>query len=88
MYGDVNVEVWSLFPLSQPAKCSLVKNRTYNAQKPFGTPLIVEIIESQWFSTSSRSNSDVDTTAKIVAEKTIPLSIIILILTMVRAFCL
>jgi len=36
-----------------------------------------------WFSTSSRSNLDGETTAKIVADRELPLSIVIPILTVV-----
>jgi hypothetical protein len=37
-----------------------------------------------WFSTSIRSNIDAETTAKIAAERDVPLSIVILILCVVR----
>ena len=39
-----------------------------------------------WFSTTARSNVDAETTAKIGADHDIPLSIIILILTVVCPF--
>lgn len=41
------------------------------------------MIESQWFTTSSKGNADVETTAKIVEQKDLPLSIVILVVTAV-----
>ncbi|KAF9475807.1 hypothetical protein BDN70DRAFT_935557 [Pholiota conissans] len=61
-----------------------VEKREYNNQEPFGCDLIVDIIEAQWFSTTSRSNADAETSAKIAAEKDLPLTIIILAVTVIE----
>jgi hypothetical protein len=53
---------------------------------PFGSELMIEIIQSQWFPTSNRIKADADTTHRILEEKIIPLSIIFLTLTAVSTF--
>ena len=60
-----------------------LQKRTYNKSKPFSSHLIIDIIESVWFSTNARSNLDAETTTKMVADRDIPLSIILLILCVV-----
>jgi hypothetical protein len=55
---------------------------------PFGSTLIYEIIESQWFSTTSRSQADAGTTARIVRERDIPIPIVILVVISVRFSCI
>ncbi|KAF8873454.1 hypothetical protein CPB84DRAFT_1854013 [Gymnopilus junonius] len=57
------------------------KKRTYNKKKPFGSDLILEVVESQWFSSSSRSNADVETTTKIAEDREVPLSMVLLAIT-------
>ncbi|KAF8868748.1 hypothetical protein CPB84DRAFT_1857179 [Gymnopilus junonius] len=54
---------------------------TYNKKKPFGSDLILEVVESQWFSSSSRSNADVETTTKIAEDREVPLSMVLLAIT-------
>jgi len=45
---------------------------------------MVEIIQSQWFPSSSRIKGDAETTSRMLQQKTIPASMIFLSLTAVR----
>ena len=86
MYDDIDLEVW-IGTYSNPSFNLLLQKKTYDKSKPFSTHLIINIIESVWFTTNARSNLDVETTMRIFAEKDIPLSIILLILSMVIFLC-
>ncbi|KAF8958396.1 hypothetical protein BDZ97DRAFT_1762163 [Flammula alnicola] len=61
-----------------------LEKHTLDSRQPFGSDLIIEIIESQWFSISSRSNVDAETTTKIAEKKDLPLSIIIFVITTIE----
>ena len=86
MYDGIDLEVW-IGTYSNPSFNLLLQKQTYDKSKPFSTHLIIDIIESVWFTTNARSNLDVETTMRIVAEKDIPLSIILLILSVVIFLC-
>lgn len=51
--------------------------------KPFGAQIIIDIIEAQWFPSTSRSKLDLETTNKIYEKRDLPLNIIILVVTAV-----
>lgn len=52
--------------------------------KPFGAQIIIDIIEAQWFPSTSRSKLDLETTNKIYEKRDLPLNVIILVVTAVR----
>lgn len=51
--------------------------------KPFGCQLIVDIIEAQWFPSTSRSKLDLETTNKIYERRDLPLNVLLLSVTAV-----
>ena len=51
---------------------------------PFGSELMIEIIQTQWFPHSNRMKSDCETTLRILKSKSIPQPVIFLTLTAVR----
>ncbi|KAF8909032.1 hypothetical protein CPB84DRAFT_1843373 [Gymnopilus junonius] len=63
LYGDLNV-----------------KERTFNSSKPFGNPFIKDLIQTVWFNTSKNgSKAEAMTTKKMIQNKEVPLTIILLI---------
>ncbi|PPQ87820.1 hypothetical protein CVT26_007757 [Gymnopilus dilepis] len=51
--------------------------------QPFGCQLIVDIIEAQWFPSTSRSKLDLETTNRIYERKDLPLNVLLLSVTAV-----
>jgi len=59
------------------------QTQKFDCNKPFGSELIFTIIKSQWFPSSARSKSDNTTTAALVKDGTLPVSMIIFVTTAV-----
>ena len=60
-----------------------LQTQSFDDKKPFGSELMIELIQSQWFPSSSRVKGDVTTTNCMVKEEEIPLPMIFLTLTAV-----
>ncbi len=60
-----------------------LQTQSFDDKKPFGSELMIELIQSQWFPSSSRVKGDVTTTNRMVKEEEIPLPMIFLTLTAV-----
>ena len=58
----------------------------FDSNKPFGSELIFTIIKSQWFPSSSRSKYNNTTTATIIKDSTLPISLIIPVTTAVYLY--
>ncbi|KAF8905589.1 hypothetical protein CPB84DRAFT_1844990 [Gymnopilus junonius] len=68
LYGDLNV-----------------KERTFNSSKPFGNPFIKDLIQTVWFNTSKNgSKAEAMTTKKMIQNKEVPLTIILLVVTAIE----
>ncbi|PPQ90782.1 hypothetical protein CVT25_010107 [Psilocybe cyanescens] len=61
-----------------------IKEQAFNECKPFFNELIVDLIECQWFPSSSRVKSDGKTTAQILKDNSLPTSIIFLVATAIN----
>jgi len=53
---------------------------------PFDSELIVQVIQSQWFPSSNRQKADLDTAARVFADQSIPLPMVLLTITAVNRF--
>ena len=53
---------------------------------PFDSELIVQVIQSQWFPSSNRQKADLDTAARVFADQSIPLPMVLLTITAVSCF--
>ena len=53
--------------------------------QPFGCQLIVDIIEAQWFPSTSRSKLDLETTNRIYEKRDLPLNVLLLSVTAVSS---
>lgn len=63
----------------------LFQKQVYDRQDPFGSDLLLQIIESHWLSTKGRgSYSDHSATVQMFKNKSIPLSVVFLVLSVVR----
>ncbi|PPQ86381.1 hypothetical protein CVT26_006286, partial [Gymnopilus dilepis] len=61
-----------------------LKERTVDRMKPFGAQLIIDIIEAQWFPSTSRSKLDLETTNKIFEKRDLPLNVFLLVVTAIE----
>ncbi|CAA7267872.1 unnamed protein product [Cyclocybe aegerita] len=61
-----------------------IEKRTLDPTKPFGAPMIEEILKVLWFTPSTRSKLDVASTMRMAKDKTIPVSLILLVSTAIR----
>jgi hypothetical protein len=61
-----------------------IQDQAYNNAKPFGCPLIFEIIQSQWFRNSSGSKPDYDAAMRMIKEKEVPIHLILSVVCAVR----
>ncbi|PPQ83758.1 hypothetical protein CVT26_005421 [Gymnopilus dilepis] len=61
-----------------------LKERTVDKMKPFGAQLIIDIIEAQWFPSTSRSKLDLETTNRIYEKRDLPLNVILLVVTAIE----
>ncbi|KAF8911456.1 hypothetical protein CPB84DRAFT_1841969 [Gymnopilus junonius] len=62
-----------------------VKERTFNSSKPFGNPFIKDLIQTVWFNTSKNgSKAEAMTTKKMIQNKEVPLTIILLVVTVIE----
>ncbi|PPR06462.1 hypothetical protein CVT26_006458 [Gymnopilus dilepis] len=61
-----------------------LKERTVDQMQPFGCQLIVDIIEAQWFPSTSRSKLDLETTNRIYERKDLPLNVLLLSVTAIE----
>ncbi|PPR03551.1 hypothetical protein CVT26_006107 [Gymnopilus dilepis] len=62
-----------------------MKNRTFNKSKPFGCPLIRDMIQSLWFNASKNgSKAEAMTTRRMFENKEIPLSIVFLVVVAIE----
>ena len=53
---------------------------------PFDSELIVQVIQSQWFPSSNRQKADLDMAARVFADQSIPLPMVLLTITAVNCF--
>ncbi|KAF8173626.1 hypothetical protein BJ912DRAFT_1065110 [Pholiota molesta] len=60
-----------------------LKEKTYDANKPFGNPIIKELIQSIWFNTA-KSKADVGTAIRMMKEAQIPVSIVFIIVSAIE----
>ncbi|PPQ97260.1 hypothetical protein CVT26_000652 [Gymnopilus dilepis] len=61
-----------------------LKGREVDAMQPFGCQLIVDIIEAQWFPSTSRSKLDLETTNRIYEKRDLPLNVLLLSVTAIE----
>ncbi|KAF8883758.1 hypothetical protein CPB84DRAFT_1789745 [Gymnopilus junonius] len=61
-----------------------LKDQTVDKMKPFGAQLIVDIIEAQWFPSTSRSKLDMETTNKIYEKQDLSLNVMLLVVTAIE----
>ncbi|PPQ82768.1 hypothetical protein CVT26_000179 [Gymnopilus dilepis] len=84
LYGDLNVKVCFCSSLSFIAN-ALTQERTFNSSKPFGNPFIKDLIQTVWFNTSKNgSKAEAMTTKKMIQNKEVPLTIILLVVTAIE----
>ena len=69
--------------LAQIADHFTTSGREVDEMKPFGCQLIVDIIEAQWFPSTSRSKLDLETTNQIYERRDLPLNVLLLSVTAV-----
>ena len=79
-YGGVDVRVRVSFCHGANAVV-LDQARTVDRMKPFGAQIIIDIIEAQWFPSTSRSKLDLETTNKMYEKRDLPLNAILLVVT-------
>jgi hypothetical protein len=84
IFGSVDVKVLISNRVSFISLKVLYQKSEFDDKKPFGSELMIEIIQSQWFPTSSRIKGDAETTTRMVEEGVVPLAMIFLTLTAVR----
>lgn len=93
VYGGINlkVQICSSLLSDPPYMTLLLQEHTVDQMKPFGCQLIVDIIEAQWFPSTSRSKLDLETTNKIYERRDLPLNVLLLAVTAVsvraQEFC-
>ena len=59
------------------------QQRSFDNATPFDSELIVQVIQSQWFPTSNRQKADMETAARVYADQSIPLGMVLLTITAV-----
>ena len=87
VYGGIDLKVQSIIFASNQISLHdfcISQERTVDEMKPFRCQLIVDIIEAQWFPSTSRSKLDLETTNKIYERRDLPLNVLLLSVTAVR----